>query len=101
MLMKIPTQFQAAALWLDPNRPLIARRGSDPRVEARLQDLDVERLRIELRDDGLRPLRETAEGPQPLWLMSVKDGEGSVLGFVGASVLRGRAPREGSEKSTY
>ena len=89
-----PTQFQAAALWLDPNRPLIARRGWDPLVEARLQDLDVERLRIELRDDGLRPLRGTAEGPQPLWLMSVKDGEGSVLGLVGASVLRGRAPSD-------
>ena len=59
-----------------------------------MQDLDVERLRIELRDDGLRALRGTAEGPQPLWLMSVKDGEGSVLGFVGASVLRGHAPSD-------
>ena len=89
-----PGPFQAAALWLDPNRPLVVQRGVDPLIEARLHELDVERLRIELRSDGLRPLRGTADGPQPLWLMSIKDGDGTVLGFVGAGVLRGSAPSE-------
>ena len=89
-----PGQFQAAALWLDPNRPVAAQRGVDALIEDNLRELDVERLRIELRNDGLRPLRGTAEGPQPLWLMPVKDGEGSVLGFVGAGFLRGNPPSE-------
>ena len=89
-----PGPFHAAALWLDPNRPLIAQRGVDPLIEARLHELDVERLKIELRSDGLRSLRGTADGPQPLWVMSIKDGDGTVLGFVGAGFLRGSAPSE-------